>query len=118
MTTISRRTAAVVLGLSATLVAGSTAAIAAPPASHPVHHKSGKFAKDWVKEYQGGYKRYNALLKAGVYVNIALPPGTPNKLCLLRCSVSAAHSDADLDRIIELFGKVVAQGHGKKVVNG
>ncbi|WP_421694093.1 serine palmitoyltransferase [Aestuariivirga sp.] len=61
---------------------------------------------------------WNALLKAGVYVNIALPPGTPNKLCLLRCSVSAAHSDAEIDRIIELFGAVVAQGHGKKVVNG
>ncbi|HVY68639.1 MAG TPA: ketol-acid reductoisomerase, partial [Verrucomicrobiae bacterium] len=27
--------------------------------------QSGKFAKEWVKEYQGGYKRYNALLKAG-----------------------------------------------------
>jgi len=27
--------------------------------------QSGKFAKDWVKEYQTGYKRYNALLKKG-----------------------------------------------------
>jgi len=27
--------------------------------------QNGKFAKDWVKEYQGGYKKYNALLKAG-----------------------------------------------------
>jgi len=27
--------------------------------------QTGKFAKDWVKEYQGGYKRYNALLAAG-----------------------------------------------------
>jgi len=27
--------------------------------------QSGKFARDWVKEYQGGYKKYNALLKAG-----------------------------------------------------
>jgi ketol-acid reductoisomerase len=27
--------------------------------------QSGKFAKGWVKEYNGGYKRYNALLKAG-----------------------------------------------------
>jgi ketol-acid reductoisomerase len=27
--------------------------------------QSGKFAKDWIKEYEGGYKRYNALLKAG-----------------------------------------------------
>ncbi len=51
---------------------------------------------------------WNALLEAGVYVNIALPPGTPNKLCLLRCSVSAGHSFDDIDKIIALFGKVVA----------
>ena len=51
---------------------------------------------------------WNALLDAGVYVNIALPPGTPNKLCLLRCSVSAAHSFDDIDKIIGLFGQVVA----------
>jgi ketol-acid reductoisomerase len=27
--------------------------------------QSGKFAKGWVREYNSGYKRYNALLKAG-----------------------------------------------------
>jgi ketol-acid reductoisomerase len=27
--------------------------------------QSGKFAKGWIREYQGGYKRYNALLKKG-----------------------------------------------------
>ncbi len=27
--------------------------------------QSGKFAKGWVNEYNGGYKKYNALLKAG-----------------------------------------------------
>ena len=27
--------------------------------------QTGKFAKDWVKEYKGGYKKYNALLKKG-----------------------------------------------------
>ena len=27
--------------------------------------QSGKFAREWVKEYQTGYKRYNALLKKG-----------------------------------------------------
>ena len=52
---------------------------------------------------------WNELLNAGVYVNIALPPGTPSKLCLLRCSVSAAHTPADIDRIIELFGQVVVK---------
>jgi 7-keto-8-aminopelargonate synthetase-like enzyme len=51
---------------------------------------------------------WNALLAAGVYVNIAVPPGTPGKLCLLRCSVSAAHTQDDIDRIIALFAEVVA----------
>jgi len=54
---------------------------------------------------------WNALLDAGVYVNIAVPPGTPNRLCLLRCSVSAAHTTDEIDLILELFGKVVAAAH-------
>ena len=27
--------------------------------------QSGKFAKEWIKEYEGGYKKYNALLQKG-----------------------------------------------------
>ncbi|MBX7157719.1 MAG: ketol-acid reductoisomerase [Verrucomicrobiae bacterium] len=27
--------------------------------------QNGKFAKNWIREYEGGYKKYNALLKAG-----------------------------------------------------
>ncbi len=61
---------------------------------------------------------WNALLEAGVYVNIALPPGTPNKQCLLRCSVSAAHTHQEIDRIVELFGEVVAAGEAKKAASG
>lgn len=60
---------------------------------------------------------WNALLSAGVYVNIALPPGTPSRLCLLRCSVSAAHATAEIDRIIALFAEVVAAGHYRQAVN-
>jgi 8-amino-7-oxononanoate synthase len=52
--------------------------------------------------------KWNALFEAGVYVNMAVPPGTPNRLCLLRCSVSAAHSFEDIDRIVDVFSKVVA----------
>jgi 8-amino-7-oxononanoate synthase len=59
---------------------------------------------------------WNALLAAGVYVNFAVPPGTPGKACLLRCSVSAAHTDADIDKIIELFGQVVAFQERQKAV--
>lgn len=52
---------------------------------------------------------WNALLNAGVYVNIALPPGTPGRACLLRCSVSAAHTEEDVDTIISLFEHVVVR---------
>jgi 8-amino-7-oxononanoate synthase len=52
--------------------------------------------------------KWNALFEAGVYVNMAVPPGTPNRLCLLRCSVSAAHSFDDIDQIVDIFKKVVA----------
>ncbi|MFL5258452.1 MAG: serine palmitoyltransferase [Hyphomicrobiales bacterium] len=60
---------------------------------------------------------WNALLQAGVYVNIALPPGTPGRQCLLRCSVSAAHTAEDIDRIIALFGEVVAKSRPPLAVN-
>lgn len=53
--------------------------------------------------------KWNALFDAGVYVNMAIPPGTPNRLCLLRCSVSAAHSFDEIDRIIAVFKTVVAE---------
>ena len=35
---------------------------------------------------------WHALLSAGVYVNLALPPATPANETLLRCSVCAAHT--------------------------
>jgi 7-keto-8-aminopelargonate synthetase-like enzyme len=66
-----------------------------------------------VKDEPSTVAMWHALLREGVYVNLALPPGTPNAACLLRCSVSAAHSDEDIDRIIELFANVVAQREGQ-----
>ncbi len=52
---------------------------------------------------------WNALLKAGVYVNLALPPGTPNGVCLLRCSVSAAHREDQIAEICGVFEAVTAE---------
>ncbi|HEX2431355.1 MAG TPA: aminotransferase class I/II-fold pyridoxal phosphate-dependent enzyme [Aestuariivirgaceae bacterium] len=63
------------------------------------------------------YAMWNQLLDHGVYVNMAIPPGTPGGLCLLRCSVSAAHTTDDIDEIIALFGAVVSKG-SRRVVNG
>jgi 8-amino-7-oxononanoate synthase len=46
---------------------------------------------------------WQALLASGVYVNLALPPATPNGACLLRCSVCAAHTKKQLETIVELL---------------
>jgi 8-amino-7-oxononanoate synthase len=42
-------------------------------------------------------------INAGVYVNLALPPGTPDGSCLLRCSLSAAHTPAQVQRVCKVF---------------
>ncbi len=46
---------------------------------------------------------WNALINAGVYVNLALPPGTPDGSCLLRCSLSAAHTPAQVQKVCTVF---------------
>jgi 8-amino-7-oxononanoate synthase len=40
---------------------------------------------------------WRALLEGGYYVNIGLPPATPSGESLLRCAISAAHSQAQID---------------------
>ena len=47
-----------------------------------------------------------ALLEAGLYTNVSLPPATPKGLALLRSSVSAAHTPAQIDRAVALFAEV------------
>jgi len=48
-------------------------------------------------------REWNALLEAGVYVNLAVPPATPQAKSLLRLSVSAAHSKDEINQIIAAF---------------
>ena len=53
---------------------------------------------------------WQALLEAGLYVNVARPPATPAGMFLLRCSLCAVHSTEQLDRVIGMFaaaGKAV-----------
>ena len=49
---------------------------------------------------------WQALLEAGLYVNIVLPPGCPQGRCLLRTSYSSAHTDAQIDRALEILASV------------
>jgi 8-amino-7-oxononanoate synthase len=46
---------------------------------------------------------WHRLLEQGVYVNLVIPPATPSTSCLLRCSISAAHSREQVDQIAEAF---------------
>lgn len=46
---------------------------------------------------------WNWLLQEGVYVNLAVPPGTPESSSLLRISVSAAHTEDDVNAILSRF---------------
>jgi 8-amino-7-oxononanoate synthase len=46
---------------------------------------------------------WNALLQNGVYLNLAIPPATPDNKSLLRSSVSAAHTLAQIDSVLGVF---------------
>lgn len=51
---------------------------------------------------------WNALIAAGVYTNIAIPPSTPGALSLLRSSISAAHSREQIATALDIFAQVGA----------
>src|SRR3546814_8029726 len=51
---------------------------------------------------------WNALIEAGVYGNLALQPGTPDGSCILRCSISDAHTPAQMRRVCAAFEKAHA----------
>jgi len=46
---------------------------------------------------------WSGLVDQGVYVNLVLPPATPDGNCLLRSSVSAGHTPQQMERICDAF---------------
>jgi 8-amino-7-oxononanoate synthase len=49
---------------------------------------------------------WSGLLERGVYVNLVLPPATPDGGALLRCSMSAGHTPEQVERICEAFASL------------
>lgn len=49
---------------------------------------------------------WKELLDRGVYVNLVFPPAAPAGMSLLRCSVSAAHTTEQMQRILEIFADI------------
>jgi 8-amino-7-oxononanoate synthase len=62
-----------------------------------------------IKDRNQAIDWWNRLLQHGAYVNLVMPPASPTDDSLLRCSVSAAHSHAQIDRIIEAFAALQTQ---------
>jgi 7-keto-8-aminopelargonate synthetase-like enzyme len=61
-----------------------------------------------------GAAMWEALLKEGLYVNLARPPATPAGMTLLRCSLCAEHSS---DQVGEILGMFAAAGRATGCIN-
>lgn len=46
---------------------------------------------------------WNALMEQDIYVNLVLPPAAPAGSSLIRCSISAAHTSEQIDRVCDVF---------------
>jgi 8-amino-7-oxononanoate synthase len=57
---------------------------------------------------------WSRLLDQGVYANLALPPATPGSLSLIRCSISAAHSEAEINTALSVM---IAVGRELGILN-
>jgi 8-amino-7-oxononanoate synthase len=56
-----------------------------------------------MKTPEEGLTFWRSLLEQGVYVNLVVPPAAPNGGSLLRCSVGAAHTPEQIERIVDAF---------------
>ncbi len=54
-------------------------------------------------DLERGAAMWSALLDNGVYVNLARPPATPANMTLLRCSLCAEHSTAEVQTVLAHF---------------
>jgi 8-amino-7-oxononanoate synthase len=58
---------------------------------------------------------WHGLMDQGLYVNLIAPPASPGNYLLLRCSMSAAHTDEEVDGIIGAF-TWLAEHYGDSVL--
>jgi 8-amino-7-oxononanoate synthase len=56
-----------------------------------------------IGEKEQALNSWNRLLELGIYVNLMIPPASPDSSSYLRCSVSAAHTPAQMETILEAF---------------
>lgn len=73
--------------------------------------QAGPVVAVFVEDREQAIAGWHQLLTDGIYVNLVLPPATPTSASLLRCSLSAAHTDDQVDEILAAFAALpVAAG--------
>jgi len=75
--------------------------------------QAGPVVAVFVDDREQAIAGWHQLLAAGVYVNLVLPPATPTGASLLRCSLSAAHTDEQIDKILDAFAALPMAASGK-----
>ena len=73
---------------------------------HVGSDRPGPVAAIILPDRESALAHWRGLLDNGVYANLMVPPATPKGLNLLRISLSAAHTPAQIDTIIEAFGRL------------
>ena len=56
-------------------------------------------------DLEQGAAMWEALIREGLYVNLARPPATPANMTLLRCSLCAEHSAEEVQTILGMFDR-------------
>ena len=46
---------------------------------------------------------WKALSEAGIFVNMVVPPAVPSGACLIRMTLTAAHTEEHLDRVLSVL---------------
>ncbi len=49
---------------------------------------------------------WNGLMEHDIYVNLVLPPAAPEGKSLVRCSINAAHTTEQIDRVCDVFARL------------
>lgn len=49
---------------------------------------------------------WSGLMEHDIYVNLVLPPAAPEGKSLIRCSINAAHTTEQIDRVCDVFSKL------------
>lgn len=52
------------------------------------------------------FRAFRRLTEEGIFVNVAIPPAVPTGRCLIRMTLTAAHTDEQIDRVLDVLERV------------